>query len=161
MNGPTMCRRVNGNTRPTSKPPRSRRRWSMISMRGYWGQTPFPSKCGLTPKSESPLRSKRLQVLREIVLLATRQPQREVLVVVVDHIGERREAAVVIEAALHVRPEAAQRRRTVAPVRRARRLEIIDADFLGRVHVPARLGVERRHVTAAAIRLAIEQRLAT
>jgi len=41
MNGPTMCRRVKGNTRPTSKPPRSRRRWSITSMTALCGHSPF------------------------------------------------------------------------------------------------------------------------
>ena len=74
-----------------------------------------------------------------------------------DDPGERREAAVVIEAALCVRPQALQRRGAVMAIRRALRLEAVDADLVRRVHVPARFGVERRHVAARAVRLAGEK----
>ena len=52
-----------------------------------------------------------------------------------------------------MRPEAAQRRRSIALVRRALGLEVVDADLLRGVQVPARLRVERRHVARGAARL--------
>ena len=46
-----------------------------------------------------------------------RSGQREMRVVVIDHRRQRRETAIVIEAAVGVRPQAAQRRGAIAPVR--------------------------------------------
>lgn len=46
--------------------------------------------------------SERLEVFHQITLLRRRQPERHVLVVVRDDVGERREAAVVVETALLV-----------------------------------------------------------
>src|SRR5690606_40537231 len=51
-----------------------------------------------------------------------------------------------LKAALGVGPEALQRRRSIAAIRRALRLERIDADFLRRVHVVAGLRKDRRDV---------------
>src|SRR6187551_1322963 len=78
-------------------------------------------------------------------------------VVVIDHRGQRRKAAIVIEAAFGVCPQAPQRSRTVTLVRRARSLEIVDAHFLGGMHVPAGLGEQRRYVAPAALRLGAEE----
>src|SRR5262249_49786986 len=88
------------------------------------------------------------------------QVQAEYAVVVLDHVEQRREAPVVVEAALLVRPEALERRRAVALVWRALRLEVVDPDLFGGVHVPTGLRVERRHVAARAVRAAPEQLLA-
>src|SRR5204863_1841483 len=70
-------------------------------------------------------RSKRLQVLDQIALLRVRQTELQERVVVLDDVAQRGEAAVVIEAALRTRVEAAQRRRAIALVRRAHRLEVV------------------------------------
>src|SRR5262245_46930032 len=125
MNGPTMWRRVYGSTRPTSKPPRSRRRWSMISMSSVYQNARSRGKSGRgTPEEGTrqapgfeqsqvavvrrlpwlglsrPPVSQGLQEFHQVRLLARRQSEREVRIVVVDHRGERRESPVVVEAAL-------------------------------------------------------------
>ena len=50
--------------------------------------------------------SERLQVLDEIGLLLGRETERERAVVMRHHVAERRESAIVIEAAFRVREEA-------------------------------------------------------
>ena len=65
--------------------------------------------------------------------------------------------AIVIEAALLVRPEPFQRRRAIAFVRRTVGLEVVDADLGGFVRIPARLGEQRRHVAGGALRFAVEE----
>src|SRR4051794_41691147 len=74
--------------------------------------------------------------------------QPEVPVVVVDDIAQGGEAAVVVVAPLAVRPEPLERRGAVVAVRRAVGLEGVDADLRRCVAVPARLGVEGRHVAS-------------
>src|SRR5512133_687465 len=54
-----------------------------------------------------------LEVLHEVAPLARGELQAEAAVVVVDHSAERLVAAIVVEAALGPRPQAAQRRRAV------------------------------------------------
>src|SRR6185369_1575593 len=61
----------------------------------------------------------RFQVLDQLGFLLRVQPEPEVPVVVVDHGSQVREAAVVIEAALLVRPQAGERRGAVLVRRRA------------------------------------------
>src|SRR5256885_285316 len=100
--------------------------------------------------------SEGLQVLDEVGSLAGGEAEREHRVVVRDHFVEGRESTVVIEAALRVREEAAQRSRPVAPVGSAAGLEFIDANLRAGMHVPARVGVERRHVAAGALRWSAE-----
>src|SRR5262249_18794980 len=74
--------------------------------------------------------SQRFQVLGQIAHLRVAQSKVEHLVVVL-HDGEQRGiAAVVIEAPLLPRPDTAQRRRTVAMVRRPVGLEAVDADLV-------------------------------
>src|SRR5690242_19424960 len=82
----------------------------------------------------------RLQVLHQRALLRVAEGQPEGLVVVVDHVAERLEPSVVLEAARLVRPEAAQRSGPVATVRGAARLEVVDPDLGAGVADPARLG---------------------
>src|SRR5690349_3339319 len=98
----------------------------------------------------SPFPLERLQVFREVAFFTGRQPEREVRVVVVDHGGQRRETTVVIEAPLGVSPESTQRGSAVPLIRRAIRLEVVDADLFAGMHVPAGLGEERRHMTGRA-----------
>src|SRR2546428_3695485 len=80
-------------------------------------------------------------------------------VVVTDHVQQRGEAAVVEEAALlrGALSQTAERRGPVAPIGRAIGLERIDSDLGGRVHIPTRLGVERRDVGGGATRAAHEK----
>jgi len=94
--------------------------------------------------------SERLQVLDQVLFLLAAQAEPEEVVVVFDHVGKRREAAVVVETTLLVRPEASKRRSAVAPVGGAVGLEIVDADFLRRVQVPAGLRKDRRDVALRA-----------
>jgi hypothetical protein len=84
----------------------------------------------------------------------------EMLVVVVDHVDERGETTIMVEAALLVRPQASERRRAVHAGRRAIGLEGIDADLRRRMQVVAGLGEERRDVAARALGRSIEECLA-
>src|SRR5690349_16916743 len=104
--------------------------------------------------------SQRFEVFREVALFALAESQREVPVVVLDHRSKRREAAIVVVAALAVSPQPAQRRRAVAPVGAAIGLEIVDTDLGAGVHVPSGLGEEWRHVAPPAGGLAGEDLLA-
>src|SRR5437763_2870223 len=119
--------------------------------------TTFPTSSGAKLESGA---LEPLQVFDKILLLLVAEAQLEECVVMGHHIEQRREAAVVIEPALLMRPEPRQWRGAVHVRRRAVRLERVDADLGGRVQVVARLGEERRHVAARAPRLAVEQRLA-
>src|SRR5919198_4835336 len=99
-------------------------------------------------------------VLDEVGLLARGEAELEAAVVVVDDGAERRIAPVVVEAALHLGDDPAQRRRPVAERRGAVGLEVVDADLLAGVEVPAGVAELRRHVAARAASLAVEDRLA-
>src|SRR5512140_2531189 len=85
-----------------------------------------------------------LQVLDEIALLLRVEAEGKEGVVVVDDVAECGETTVVVEAALLVCEQPLERRSAVALVGRAFRLEVVNADLFRFVHVPARLGVERR-----------------
>src|SRR5437879_1396787 len=95
-----------------------------------------------------------------MVHLRVGETQVERLVVVLDDGEKRRIAAVMVEAALLMRPQSLERRRAIALVRRSVRLEAVDADFVGGVHRPSGLGKERRHMTRRAARRAGEDGLA-
>src|SRR3954465_7021753 len=56
-------------------------------------------------------------------------------------------------------PGSLERRRPISMIRRAIRLEVVDADFIRGVHFPSGLGKERRHVTRRAARWAVEELL--
>src|SRR5215213_9234300 len=73
-----------------------------------------------------------------------------------DHVAQRCETSVVIEAALLVRPESFEWCGSIAFVGRAFRLEVVNADLFRRMHVPARLCEDWRHVTRRTLRLPIE-----
>src|ERR1044072_8155880 len=109
--------------------------------------------CSFTAFAE---RSERFEVLDEVGLLGRAEAERLHRVVVVDHVEQSGEPAVVVEAALGVRPQPLERRRAVAVVGRAVGLEAFDADLRRQVHVPAGLGEQRRHVAGGAPRLAGE-----
>src|SRR5574340_780975 len=63
--------------------------------------------------------SDSLQVFDQVLLVRFAEIELEVIVVVIDHIGERGKTAVVVEAALLMRPQARQRRGAVHVCRRA------------------------------------------
>src|SRR6058998_855903 len=73
-----------------------------------------------------------------------------------DHVPQCCKAAVVIEAAFLMGPETFQRRGSVSSIRGAIRLEVINADFRCRMHVPAGFREHRRYMTRRALRLAFE-----
>ena len=78
----------------------------------------------------------------------------------IDHSCVIAESAIVIEAALLAREQTLEGRGPVAAIRRPLGLEIIDADLGAGMHLPARLGVERRHIAGCASPLALEDHLA-
>src|SRR5712692_255550 len=119
------------------------------------------SRPGGAPRCRTPPaeRSQRLEELHQVGLLRARQAQAERRVVVVDHGIQRREATVVVEAALLAGEQTPQRGRPVVPVGRPVGLESVDPDLRAGVHVPAGLGVERRNVALGAVGLAGEQLL--
>ena len=89
------------------------------------------------------------------------QPELEVRVVVLHHVRERREPAVVVEAALRAWSNSPrERRRPVALVRRPLRLEVVDADLVRRVCMFQPGSVNSGGTwQLAQSRLAVEQRL--
>src|SRR5215510_422911 len=101
---------------------------------------------------EAWLRSDRLEVLDEISLLRRGQVQVEGLVVVLHHGEQVREASVVVEAALLMRPETGQRTGSVHVRGRSVGLEVVDADLTSGVHVESGLGEEWWHVARGALR---------
>src|SRR6266705_3628259 len=102
----------------------------------------------------------RLQVLDQIGLLLRVQPEHELPVVVLDHVAQRSEAAVVEEAALLVRPQSRQRGGAILAGRRAVGLEGIDSELGRRVQVVPRFREERRNVAGRALAPAVEDLLA-
>src|SRR6185503_3508716 len=98
----------------------------------------------------------RLQILNQIQFLLLAQVRAKETVVVLDHVAECWETSVVIEAAFLVCPESFERSCSVTFVGRALGLKVVDSDLFRRVHVPARLGVDRWHVTDRAFRLTFE-----
>jgi hypothetical protein len=68
------------------------------------------------------------KVLDKVRLFRKTQLQVHATVIVVNHIIQRREAPVMIEAAFQARKDACQRSRPIDLVGRAARLEVIDAD---------------------------------
>jgi hypothetical protein len=71
------------------------------------------------------------------------------------------EASVVVEAALRLGEEALERGGHVRVARRAVGVEVVGADLLAAVRVPACVGEERRHVAACALPFAVEDLFAT
>src|SRR6202011_3496511 len=69
-------------------------------------------------------------------------------------------AAIMIEAAPGMCPQAIQRRGAIAAVRRAAGLKIVNANVGRQMHVPSRLRHQRLHMAAAALSFTIEGRLA-
>src|SRR5690606_24764174 len=101
--------------------------------------------------------SERLQELHEVRLLPRVESEREVTVVVVDDVLQGGEATVVVEASLLADEEPLEGVGAVARVGRADRLDVGERDLVGRVHVAARVGVERRYVATGALRSAREE----
>src|SRR5688572_30221817 len=82
-------------------------------------------------------------------------------IIVIYDVPKRGETTVVVKAAFRTCEQPIQRRRPVALVRRTVGLEVINANFGRRVHVPAWLGEERGHVAGRTPRLPIEYGYAT
>jgi len=116
-------------------------------------------------RHQRPHRLAAIEELDQIALLTLRETEVEAGIVVVGDIQERRETAVVKEAALRPRPEAAELRRNQGAADSPRRptvgLEGIDAHLGWSVRVVAGVGVERRHVAPRAFASAVEDRLTT
>src|SRR5579859_1853167 len=104
--------------------------------------------------------SERLQILHQILLLRLAQPQLALAVVVVHDVEQRRETAIMIEPAGAVKQPARERGRAIPVVRRAARLEVVDAHLLSRMQVPTGLGERRRHMAGGALALTVEDNLA-
>src|SRR5262249_13068784 len=68
------------------------------------------------------------------------------------------ESAIVIETTSLMGPQTLEGCGPVAPVGSAIRLKIVDADFRRRMHIPTRVGENRRHVTRCAFRFTLEYR---
>src|SRR5882724_5075313 len=122
------------------------------SERSATGQVGAYAPVPALPFTQSGLQ--RLQELDEIGLLLGAELQMEMVVVVIDHLAQGGEAAVVVEAALGVGPEPLQGGGAVVIVGGAAGLEVVDPDLLGGVQVPPGLGVERGHVAVGAAGLA-------
>src|SRR5262245_12338486 len=101
--------------------------------------------------------SETQQVLDQVVSLLVGQPELEEGVVVVDHVFEGGETAVVIEAGLLVRPQATEWCGAVGVRGRTFRLERVDAHLRRRMEIVAGFRVERGHVATRALPLAGEQ----
>jgi len=84
----------------------------------------------------------RLQKLDQISLLGAGQTKVEATVVVIDDGLKRRETTVVEKAAFLVRPQSFQRRCPIPFVGGSVRLEVVDANLLASIHVPAWLRIE-------------------
>src|SRR5690606_20161561 len=137
----SSCRRERSDQQRAGRRRSSRRRLHRVAPPGRVGAV--LESCGT--------RSERLQILDQIRFLTLAEAESEESVVVVDDVGERREAAVVIEAALRVRPEALQRRRPIVGVLRAApRVLLVDADLVEAMHVPPGLREDRRNMAFGA-----------
>src|SRR4051794_7074834 len=88
------------------------------------------------PCIDHPKESQRLEELDQILLLRRRELQLAVTVVMIHHVIQRREPAVVVEAAFGPYEETAERSRAIAIVGRAAGLEVVDPELLGGVHRP-------------------------
>src|SRR4051812_28966012 len=105
--------------------------------------------------------SERLQEFHQSFLVVVAEVQLPGRVVVLDHVVQRGKATVVVEAALGMGEQAAQRSGAVLRLTwRALGLEVIYADLGRGVQVPSRFSEQRRHVAGGALRLALEDRLA-
>src|SRR5437762_13381499 len=101
-----------------------------------------------------------LQILHKVFFLLVGETQREETVVMVHHVEEGGEPAVVVEAAFLMRPESGQRRGAIHVRRRAVGLERIDTDLTRRMEVVPRLSEEWREMTRRAPARPREQGLA-
>jgi hypothetical protein len=119
--------------------------------------TPGPDRVG---GSCATFGSDALQVLDQILLVCVAEVQLEVSIVVVHHVQQGGEAAIMEEPALLMRPQPRQRRRAVHVGRRAVGLERVDAELAGGMQIVPWFGEERRDVTGRALPWAVKDRLA-
>ena len=94
-----------------------------------------------------------------LVLIA--QPQAKKAVIMGDHVQQGGKPAVMVKTPFLMGPQAVQRGCPVPLIGRAMGLKIIDADLVGRVQIPTRLGPDGLDVAGGAPRLAAEEGLAT
>jgi hypothetical protein len=87
--------------------------------------------------------SNRFEILDQVLFFLIAQSQAEMFVVVIHDIIQRREASVMVEAALvDLRriPQRAQRRCDIGSFGRAHCLEVVDADLVSCVGIGAWVG---------------------
>ena len=101
-----------------------------------------------------------LEIFNKIALFTGAQTQALAGVIVVHNIQQGGKAAIVIEAAFGMCPQAIERSSAVATVRRTVGLKIVHADIRSQMHVPSRLGHQRLDMAAAALAFAVENFLA-
>ena len=97
---------------------------------------------------------KRFKVFDQVRFFLLIQVQVHYAVVMIDNVEQRGESAVVIGAALDVRPHASMGRRSIPMVGRTIGLVAVDADLGRRMHVPTRVGPKRLDVAGIAVGLA-------
>jgi len=76
----------------------------------------------------------------------------------IDDVVEVGETTVMVKSAGCMREKPFQGRSPVPLIRRSESLKVVDADLLGGVKIPTRLGEQRWHVAACALCRAIEKR---
>src|SRR5215216_5422288 len=103
---------------------------------------------------------KRLQKFHQVFLVLLAEIKFLELIVMIHHVKQCREPAIVIKAAFRVREQSAQRRSAIRVVGRTLRLKIIDADVCWFVRIPSGLSKQRWHMTLATRGFAFEQRFA-
>src|SRR6185437_2919212 len=106
-------------------------------------------------------RLQRQQILNQVAFFVRSQSKAEATIVVIHDVSERGEAPVVVEAALLMREQTAQRSSAVLMIWSAIRLERVDAHILGRMHVPPWFRPGRLDMAIIAFCFAAEERVAT
>jgi hypothetical protein len=102
----------------------------------------------------------RLQVFDQISDLGFGQRKEKMVVIVINDVTMCREAPVMVETAFRPSKETLEWSGSIPFIRRTVRLEIINANFCRRMHVPSRLCEKRGYMTGRTLRFAREDRLA-
>jgi hypothetical protein len=97
------------------------------------------------------------QVLHQVQLFLVREFQAEALVIVSDHVQQRRKAAVMKEPAFLVGPESIEWGGAVAVIGGSVSLEVLTTDLVPRMQIPAGFAGDGLHMAARAVGLATEQ----
>ena len=93
----------------------------------------------------------RLQILNQVGLLLRGQAQPELGVVVIHYVEQRGETPIMVKTASLVRPQPLQRGGAVLLVRCTVRLEVVNTQFLGGMHVPTGFSERRWNVAGRAV----------